>query len=69
MALILALISFAGPVAIAAVFTMSIISQYIGFVTPIMARWLGGQKFVPGPFNLGFMVSTYVIIIIPSRQH
>lgn len=58
MSLLLALISFAGPLAIGAVFTMSIVSQYIGFVTPIMARWLGGRKFVHGPFNLGFMVSS-----------
>jgi chromate transport protein ChrA len=46
MALILGLLSFAGPLAISAVFTMSIVCQYVGFATPIIARWVGGQKFV-----------------------
>ncbi|KAJ6594170.1 amino acid/polyamine transporter I [Mycena capillaripes] len=64
-------LSFAGPLAISAVFTMSIVSQYIGFTTPIIARWTGGQKFVPGPFNLGlmsapvaFVASAYMIFMI-----
>lgn len=56
MALILTLISFAGPVAISAVFTMSIVCQYVGFTTPIIARWFGGRQFIPGPFSLGIMV-------------
>ncbi|KAJ6596370.1 amino acid/polyamine transporter I [Mycena vulgaris] len=57
MALLLGLLSFAGPLAITsgAVFTMSIVCQYVGFATPIIARWVGGQKFTPGPFNLGLM--------------
>jgi amino acid transporter len=57
MSLLLGLISFAGPIAISAVFTMSVVCQYIGFVTPIIARWIGGTKFEPGPFNLGRLVS------------
>ena len=57
MSLLLGLISFAGPIAISAVFTMSVVCQYIGFVTPIIARWVGGTKFRPGPFNLGSLVS------------
>ncbi|KAJ7497558.1 amino acid/polyamine transporter I [Mycena latifolia] len=71
MALLLGLLSFAGPLAISAVFTMSIVCQYIGFATPIIARWVGGQKFVPGPFNLGimsapvaFVASAYMIFMI-----
>jgi len=71
MTLLLGLLSFAGPLAISAVFTMSIVCQYIGFVTPIVARWVGGQKFVPGPFNLGlmsapvaFVASVYMIFMI-----
>ncbi|KAL1751502.1 amino acid permease-domain-containing protein [Schizophyllum commune] len=52
-ALLLGLISFAGSVAITAVFTMSVVCQYIGFTIPIVARWVGGTKFVPGPFSLG----------------
>ncbi|KAJ7495955.1 amino acid/polyamine transporter I [Mycena galericulata] len=71
MALLLGLLSFAGPLAISAVFTMSIVCQYIGFATPIIARWVGGQKFVPGPFNLGlmsapvsFVASAYMVFMI-----
>ncbi|KAJ7719466.1 amino acid/polyamine transporter I [Mycena olivaceomarginata] len=71
MALILGLLSFAGPLAISAVFTMSIVCQYVGFATPIIARWVGGQKFTPGPFNLGlmsapvaFVASMYMIFMI-----
>ncbi|KAJ6499039.1 amino acid/polyamine transporter I [Mycena sanguinolenta] len=71
MALLLGLLSFAGPLAITAVFTMSIVCQYIGFATPIIARFVGGQQFVPGPFNLGFMsapvafvASAYMIFMI-----
>ncbi|KAJ7058704.1 amino acid/polyamine transporter I [Mycena amicta] len=71
MSLLLGLLAFAGPLAIGAVFTMSIVCQYIGFVTPIVARWVGGQKFVPGPFNLGlfsapvaFIASAYMIFMI-----
>ncbi|KAF8507404.1 amino acid/polyamine transporter I [Gautieria morchelliformis] len=69
--LLLGLISFAGPIAISAVFTMSIVSQYIGFVVPIIARWVGGTNFQPGPFNLGsfsapvaFVASAYMIFMI-----
>ncbi|KAJ7268721.1 amino acid permease-domain-containing protein [Mycena haematopus] len=71
LALLLGLLSFAGPLAISAVFTMSIVCQYMGFATPIVARFVGGQPFVPGPFNLGFMsapvafvASTYMIFMI-----
>ncbi|TRM69185.1 amino acid/polyamine transporter I [Schizophyllum amplum] len=52
-ALLLGLISFAGAVAITAVFTMSVVCQYIGFTVPMVARWVGGTEFVPGPFYLG----------------
>jgi amino acid transporter len=58
--LLLGLISFAGPIAISAVFTMTIVCQYIGFVIPIIARWVGGTKFHPGPFNLGSFVSAAI---------
>ncbi|KAK7459658.1 hypothetical protein VKT23_009640 [Stygiomarasmius scandens] len=71
LSLLLGLISFAGPVAISAVFTMSVVCQYIGFVTPIIARFIGGTQFVYGPFNLGilsgpvaFVASTYMIFMI-----
>ncbi|KAL1746178.1 amino acid permease-domain-containing protein [Schizophyllum fasciatum] len=64
-ALLLGLISFAGSVAITAVFTMSVVCQYIGFTVPIVARWVGGTKFVPGPFSLG-KLSLPVSIIAAS---
>jgi len=71
MTILLGLLSFAGPLAISAVFTMNIVCQYIGFTTPIIARWVGGQKFVPGPFNLkgisgpvSFVASAYMIFMI-----
>jgi len=54
--LLLGLISFAGPVAISAVFTMSVVCQYLVFITPIVARFVGGSTFVPGPFYLGKLV-------------
>ncbi|KAF7297572.1 GABA permease [Mycena kentingensis (nom. inval.)] len=53
MSILLGLLAFAGPLAIGAVFTMAIICQYISYTTPIVARVMGGQKFTPGPFNLG----------------
>ncbi|KAK7059076.1 hypothetical protein VNI00_001700 [Paramarasmius palmivorus] len=71
LSLLLGLISFAGPVAITAVFTMSVVCQYIGFVTPIIARFVGGTRFVHGPFNLGSMsgpvasvASAYLLFMI-----
>ncbi|KAJ7254403.1 amino acid/polyamine transporter I [Mycena haematopus] len=71
LALLLGLLSFAGPLAINAVFTMSIVCQYMGLATPIVARFVGGQPFVPGPFNLGllsapvaFVASAYLIFMI-----
>jgi amino acid transporter len=54
-AMILGLLSFAGPVAIGAVFTMGIICQYLAYSAPIAARFLGGQAFTPGPFSLRSM--------------
>ncbi|KAJ7223478.1 amino acid/polyamine transporter I [Mycena pura] len=71
MAILLGLLSFAGPLAISAVFTMAIVCQYIGWTTPIVARWVGGQTFVAGPFKLGlmsgpvsFIASVYMIFMI-----
>ncbi|KAJ6455335.1 amino acid permease-domain-containing protein [Mycena vitilis] len=53
MTLLLGLLSFAGPLAITAVFTMSIVCQYICFTTPIIARWLGGTVKVPPRAAMG----------------
>ena len=64
--LLLGLLSFAGPVAITAVFTMSIVCQYIVFTTPILARFLG-SGFVHGPFNLGALVR-YIFLKLFSSE-
>jgi amino acid transporter len=55
-AMLLGLLSFAGPGAINAIFTMGIICIYAAYSVPIAARHLGGQNFTPGPFNLGKLV-------------
>ncbi|KAJ7589028.1 APC amino acid permease [Mycena floridula] len=53
-AALLGLLSFAGPAAIGAVFTIIVIGQYISDSIPIAARFLGGtNNFKPGPFSLG----------------
>lgn len=71
LSLLLGLISFAGPLAITAVFTMSVVCQYIGFTIPIIARYVGGSEFIHGPFNLGimsgpvaFIASCYMLFMI-----
>ena len=60
-ALLLGLLSFAGPNAIGAIFSLSVISQYACWSIPIMARHIGGQKISLGPFHLGIFVSVYTI--------
>lgn len=55
--LLLGLLTFAGSAAISAVFSLVVVGQYVTYSIPISARFLGGQKFTPGPFNLGRFVS------------
>jgi amino acid transporter len=55
-ALLLGLLSFAGPNAIGAIFSLGIIAQYASWSIPILARHLGGQKISRGPFHLGAFV-------------
>lgn len=57
-ALALNLLAFAGPNAISAIFDLGPVGQYLAFSIPFVCRFLGGQKWVPGPFNLGKLVST-----------
>ncbi|KAI5359401.1 Putative amino acid/polyamine transporter I [Septoria linicola] len=48
------LISFGGPVAIGAVFTLAGIGQYTAFVAPIALKlFFGRKRFRPGPWHLG----------------
>ncbi|KAK0217626.1 amino acid/polyamine transporter I [Armillaria nabsnona] len=77
-AALLGLLSFAGSAAIGAIFTMGIACQYICYCTPVVARFLGGQSFTPGPFNLGrasgpvasvasiFMIFMIVVLFFPT---
>jgi amino acid transporter len=58
-ALLLGLLSFAGSQAIDAIFEIGVTALYIAYSIPIAARWLGDNKFKPGPFSLGFMVSPF----------
>ncbi|ESK88339.1 gaba permease [Moniliophthora roreri MCA 2997] len=53
--ILLGLVGLAGPVAAGAIFSMSVVGQYVCNATVITARWLGGNQFKHGPFNLGFM--------------
>jgi len=53
LSLLLALLAFAGAAAIGAVFSLAVIGQYLAYSIPITARFVGGQPFTPGPFNLG----------------
>lgn len=76
-ALLLGLLSFAGSAAITAIFTMSVVCQYIAYSIPIAARWMGGHKFQRGPFHLGvlsfpiafiavaFMTFMIIILLFP----
>jgi len=50
---LLGLLSFAGPSAIGAVFSLVVAAQYVAYSIPIAARFIGGRKIQPGPFNLG----------------
>lgn len=64
MSLLLALLAFAGAAAIGAVFSLAVVGQYVAYCIPISARFLGGQKFTPGPFYLGRFVRDYVVCIL-----
>ena len=55
--LALNLLAFAGPDAISAIFSLGPVGLYLAFIIPFMCRFLGGQKWVPGPFSLGKLVS------------
>ncbi|KAI0028695.1 amino acid/polyamine transporter I [Vararia minispora EC-137] len=53
LAALIGLLSFAGTIAVSALFTLGIVGQYVSDATPIIARFVGGQPFKPGPFTLG----------------
>ncbi|KAI0324641.1 APC amino acid permease [Cubamyces sp. BRFM 1775] len=52
-AFLLGLLVFAGPTTYSAIFTIALAGQYTAFTIPMASRFLGGKKWVPGPFTLG----------------
>jgi hypothetical protein len=63
-AALLGLITFAGPAAAGALFTLGVVGQYVANSIPIAARWLGGQPFHSGPFNLGIFVGGRITLTL-----
>ncbi|KAF9010827.1 amino acid/polyamine transporter I [Cyathus striatus] len=63
-ALLLGLLSFAGAVAIGAIFTMGVVCQYLAYSLPIAARFFGGSTFVPGPFYMGMLSAPVAYIAL-----
>jgi len=61
---LLGLITFTGPAATGALFTMCVVGQYVANSIPIAARLLGGQPFKKGPFNLGIFSTPVAIIAV-----
>lgn len=53
---LLGLLAFAGPQAINAVFSISVIALYVAYSIPIVARFAFDNDFKPGPFYLGAWV-------------
>ncbi|KAJ7260305.1 amino acid/polyamine transporter I [Mycena haematopus] len=63
-AMLLGLITFAGSQATAALFTLTVVGQYIANSIPIAARFLGGQNFRKGPFHLGFFSMPVAVVAV-----
>ncbi|VDC02845.1 unnamed protein product [Peniophora sp. CBMAI 1063] len=64
MAALVGLLSFAGPAALGAIFSVGVIGQYVADSVPIVARFWGGQPFTPGPFNLGRMSGPVAVVAV-----
>jgi len=54
-ALLLGLLTFAGPSAIDAIFSLSVVALYVAYAIPIAARFIFKNDFQPGPFSLGIL--------------
>ncbi|KAJ7187398.1 amino acid/polyamine transporter I [Mycena filopes] len=63
-AALLGLITFAGPAATGALFTLGVVGQYVANSIPIAARLLGGQPFKKGPFHLGVFSAPVAIVAV-----
>ncbi|OCH88546.1 APC amino acid permease [Obba rivulosa] len=53
-ALLLGLLALGGPSASSAIFSLGVAGLYVAWCIPIASRFLGGEKWVPGPFSLGW---------------
>ncbi|KAG2047467.1 amino acid transporter [Suillus hirtellus] len=62
--IILGLLSFAGPQAINAIFSLSVTALYIAYSIPIIARFVFTNDFKPGPFNLGIFSIPVAVIAV-----
>lgn len=63
LSIFLGLLVFAGSQAVNAVFALSTVGLYYAYSVPIAARFMGGNKLKPGPFNLGILVSEVTVIL------
>ncbi|KAF8130903.1 amino acid/polyamine transporter I [Mycena galopus ATCC 62051] len=61
---LLGFITFAGPAATGALFTLSVVGQYVANSIPITARLVGGQPFKKGPFNLGIFSKPVGVVAV-----
>src|ERR1700742_1922237 len=50
---LLGLLTFAGPGAINAIFSLSVSGQYVSYTIPIASRFIFKNNFRSGPFTLG----------------
>ncbi|KZS88841.1 amino acid transporter [Sistotremastrum niveocremeum HHB9708] len=53
LSILLGCLAFAGSAAISAIFAISVVGEYIAYIIPICARYMGTNEFKPGPFTLG----------------
>ena len=58
---LMGLLAFAGEQAINAIFSISVIALYVAYAIPITARFVFENDFRPGPFYLGWFVSTHTL--------
>jgi len=80
-AFLLGLLSFAGPVAINAIFALSVTGQTVAYCIPIAVRFIFKNEFQPGPFNLGkfsfpvgviavvWMIFEFTVVLFPTTPH
>jgi len=82
-AVLLGLLTFAGPAAISAIFSVSVVGAYVAYSIPISARFVfeSTNNFQPGPFSLGrwgrpvaiiavsFMSFISVALLFPTTPH